>query len=238
MAAIVAAPRYSAEDFETTSIRSAAPSYASDAPSYHSNPSHQDTLPPYTPPENRNSSATTSNNRSQQARARPTARQQTIGLPPLPPVTPVSAAANLHNFRIPTWSTRNAPAARQLHSVVERRVNNASVDDGGSSSSGMMRRFPGSSLDHGRTTLREDNVLRPLEDPYLVGERAAELAKRERLARERGEDVLQQEDKDWDWMLEQMKSWEARERSFSRFRREEDTNRRVKLLRRMGGRMA
>ncbi|KFH46141.1 hypothetical protein ACRE_029640 [Hapsidospora chrysogenum ATCC 11550] len=236
MAATVAAPRYSAEDFETTSIRSAAPSYASDAPSYHSNLSHQDTLPPYTPPENRNTSASTSNSQPQ-ARARPAARQQTIGLPPLPPATPVSAS-NLHNFRIPTWSTRNAPAARQLHSVVERRVNNASVDDGGSSRRNMTHRHPGSSRDHGRTVLREDNVLRPLEDPYLVGERAAELAKRERLARERGEDVLQKEDKDWDWMLEQMKSWEARERSFSRFRREVDTSRRGKLLRRMGGRMA
>jgi hypothetical protein len=40
-----------------------------------------------------------------------------------------------------------------------------------------------------------------LEDPYLVGEVAAANARRERLAREAGDDVLIQEDKQWDWLL-------------------------------------
>lgn len=44
-------------------------------------------------------------------------------------------------------------------------------------------------------------VVRPLEDPYLVGEVAAARARRERLARENGVDVLQREDRRWDWFL-------------------------------------
>lgn len=44
--------------------------------------------------------------------------------------------------------------------------------------------------------------MRPLEDPYLVGEDAASKAKQERLARERGDDdVLVREDQHWDWLL-------------------------------------
>lgn len=42
---------------------------------------------------------------------------------------------------------------------------------------------------------------RPLEDPYLVGEQAAAEARRERLSRETGEDLLQREDRQWDWLL-------------------------------------
>lgn len=41
----------SAEDFETASIRSAAPSYVSDVPSYHSALPHNEPTPPYSPPE-------------------------------------------------------------------------------------------------------------------------------------------------------------------------------------------
>lgn len=43
--------------------------------------------------------------------------------------------------------------------------------------------------------------IRPLEDPYLVGEVAAARARSERLARERGDDVLYREDRRWDWFL-------------------------------------
>lgn len=43
--------------------------------------------------------------------------------------------------------------------------------------------------------------LRPLEDPYLVGERAAAQARRERLNRENGDDILIREDQQWDWLL-------------------------------------
>lgn len=57
--------------------------------------------------------------------------------------------------------------------------------------SGSGSETPGSSEDR----------FRPLEDPYLVGEEAAARARRERLARENGDDVLQKEDRRWDWFL-------------------------------------
>ena len=43
--------------------------------------------------------------------------------------------------------------------------------------------------------------MRTLEDPKLVGEVAAEINRRERLRREEGWDVLEREDKRWDWLL-------------------------------------
>lgn len=47
------------------------------------------------------------------------------------------------------------------------------------------------------------NHIRPLEDPYLVGEEAASRARAERLERERylGDEVLIREDRRWDWFL-------------------------------------
>lgn len=53
----------------------------------------------------------------------------------------------------------------------------------------------------GTSTPDAASVVRPLEDPYLVGEVAAARARRERLARENGTDVLQREDRRWDWFL-------------------------------------
>jgi hypothetical protein len=49
--------------------------------------------------------------------------------------------------------------------------------------------------------MEEEHTVRPLEDPYLVGEEAAAQAKRERLARERDDSILQMEEKQWDWLL-------------------------------------
>lgn len=188
-------------------------SSVSDAPSYHSNPPYQEPVPPYAPRENQTTSGAATRNNRGVDRDRPVAQQQTIGLPPVPPAPPIGVP-NLHNFRIPTWSTRNAPAARQLHSVIERRVN-AGMGTGGpgsssssNSSTGFMpRRYQGTpdrpapEQSSSSSDQSEEHILRPLEDPYLVGERAAEAAKRERLARERGDDILQREDKQWDWLL-------------------------------------
>lgn len=58
----------------------------------------------------------------------------------------------------------------------------------------------------GTSTPNTAGVLRPLEDPYLVGEVAAARARRERLARENGPDVLQREDRRWDWFLGKLPS--------------------------------
>lgn len=54
----------------------------------------------------------------------------------------------------------------------------------------------------------ERNRVRPLEDPYLVGEEAAARARAERIAREnRGDEVLIREDRRWDWFLGELKDY-------------------------------
>lgn len=79
--------------------------------------------------------------------------------------------------------------------------------------------------------------VRPLEDSELVGEEAAERNRRERLRRE-GNEVLEREDRRWEWMLgestllveimrwigvvltktAQMEDWTAREESWKNFK--------------------
>ncbi|KAI9163318.1 hypothetical protein HJFPF1_04924 [Paramyrothecium foliicola] len=222
MTGTLVAPRYSTQDFDTASIRSAAPSYVSEAPSYHSTHVHADPTPPYSPPARRAGTAERAAappSRSQTS----TPQQQTIGLPPVPRAAPVGVP-NLHNFRLPTWSANNALARRQYHSVAERRVS--------SGRSLVTTEVPR------RNTVTEQSgdVPRPLEDPYLVGEVAAANARRERLAREAGDDILIREDKQWDWMLAQMRSWDDRERSWTRYRSQvEQQGYRKKLFRRIGG---
>jgi len=82
------------------------------------------------------------------------------------------------------------------------------------------------------------NRVRPLEDPYLVGEEAAARARAERLARERslGDEALIREDRRWDWFLAQMKDREERERSWKRFRRDVDKRSNSRLPFRIGAR--
>jgi len=90
-------------------------------------------------------------------------------------------------------------------------------------------------LDNSQTDTTPD--VRPLEDPYLVGEVAAAQARRERLARESGDDILVREDRQWDGLLAQMRSWDERERSWARFRREVEHTQRKRLFHRFGGRL-
>ena len=59
----------------------------------------------------------------------------------------------------------------------------------------------GSGGGSGSVTPDDSSRVRPLEDPYLVGEVAAARARRERLARENTEDILHREDRRWDWFL-------------------------------------
>ncbi|UNI24113.1 hypothetical protein JDV02_009888 [Purpureocillium takamizusanense] len=238
MTGAISTPRYSRDDFETASIRSAAPSYVSEAPSYHSTAQYSDSAPPYAPRAAAPSAASAAV-RSESSAPRP----RTVGLPPIPPLAPQSAVS-LPNFRIPTWSANNAPAARHYRNVAERRI----TDGRYLSDSPAARRYSGAigsdrTLDHqasAQTTgmqTTSTHEVRPLEDPYLVGEVAAAQARRERLARESGDDVLLREDRQWDWLLAQMKSWDERERSWAKFRRELDNTQRKKLLHRIGGRL-
>ncbi|KAG5988321.1 hypothetical protein E4U52_006699 [Claviceps spartinae] len=234
MADSIATPRYSAEDFETASVRSAAPSYSSDAPSYHTLPyNHSEVIPPYSPPVSRTATlvASTSTPLFAPGRQRATtSRQQTIGLPPLPPA-PTQSSTSIQSFRLPTWSASNAPAARHYRNVAERRITSGRY---AASSEPVAQTSSERIADDQPETQPE---ARPLEDPYLVGEVAAAQARRDRLLRETGDDILLREDRQWDWLLAQMRGWEERERSWARFRRDFEGVQRKKLLRRIGGRL-
>ncbi|GAP90176.1 hypothetical protein SAMD00023353_4200170 [Rosellinia necatrix] len=247
--------RLSAEDFETASIRSAAPSYISEAPSYHTLPPNE-AVPAYTPPDT-TSTTTTS------ARASTTAPRQFssmlppmteprsnfargAGLPPIPRRSEMSSAPSISQFHIPPWSSIGSgnPQARHYQSVASRRVAASSLAAGGPGPSAIegalraaLNRAAAANAD--ASDEGEDNDgggrLRPLEDPYLVGEEAAARARRERLARKHGEDVLIREDKRWDFWLAQMRDVEERERSWNAFRANLDRgNNRRRLTRRFG----
>ncbi|KAG5963241.1 hypothetical protein E4U58_003629 [Claviceps cyperi] len=235
MADSIATPRYSAEDFETASVRSAAPSYSSDAPSYHTLPyNHSEVIPPYSPPASRTATlvASTSTPLFAPGRQRATtSRQQTIGLPPLPPA-PTQSPTSIQSFRLPTWSASNAPAARHYRNVAERRITSGRY---AASSESVAQTSTERIADDQPETQPE---ARPLEDPYLVGEVAAAQARRDRLLRETtGDDILLREDRQWDWLLAQMRGWEEREKSWARFRRDFEGVQRKKFLRRIGGRL-
>ncbi|KAK4116969.1 hypothetical protein N656DRAFT_764291 [Canariomyces notabilis] len=212
----------SAEDFETASIRSAAPSYTSEAPSYHSTVPNPEPVPPYSPPARSTAPAQSPPSSAgvssllgpapQSSDGSSSPRRQ--GLPPVPTGPPRhSVAPSLNQFRIPSWSSVSSnPTARQYHNVALRR---ASAANSTASLEGALRRAMLERIEE-----EERNRFRPLEDPYLVGEEAAARARRERLARESGDDILIREDRRWDWFLAQMKDREQRERSWKKFRRD------------------
>ncbi|KAK3943128.1 hypothetical protein QBC46DRAFT_48292 [Diplogelasinospora grovesii] len=243
------------EDFETASIRSAAPSYTSDAPSYHSTvpvthstvPRHTEPIPPYSPPAaplpnfgGRAPSAATSSssaaaaaastNRSQAATtsSAPSSgrQQQQYGLPPVPtgplPSRRSQMPLQLSEFRIPSWSNLSTanPTARQYQRVALRRTRAAAASSSMESPKKMaLERC----AEEEEQQHQQRNRVRPLEDPYLVGEEAAARARRERLARESfflGDEVLVREDRRWDWFLAQMSDWEEREASWKRYRQQ------------------
>lgn len=228
----------SAEDFETASIRSAAPSYVSDVPSYHSTVPNGEPIPTYSPPASNTVTNASFSSNSQTAgtgggpsssglhqQANPGPALQ--GLPPVPsaPLRRPADIPILSEFRIPSWSTITAnPTARHYHNVAHRRVSTA--NSAAVALEGVKRMV----LD--RIEEEERNRFRPLEDPYLVGEEAAARARAKRLARENGDGILIREDRRWDWFLVHMKDWDERERSWKQFRREAESGSRGKLARR------
>ncbi|KAL0937750.1 uncharacterized protein CTRU02_207481 [Colletotrichum truncatum] len=226
------------EDFETASIRSAAPSYFSDAPSYHSIAPNPEPIPPYSPPANNNTNTRTGSTQypTSLLPAAPTPTrsgnstpQPRSGLPPIPPAPP--AVPQLNQFRIPTWSTVHSNPT--LNNVARRRMNQS----GSADPVAHLRRFMSERLAEEEAAQRA-REFRPLEDPYLVGEEAASRARQERLARESGEDILWDEDRRWNRFLAQMQTWEDRDRSSWRnIRQNEQTSQRKKLTRRLAGRL-
>jgi hypothetical protein len=169
----------------------------SDAPSYHSTMPTNETVPAYSPPTPRNNTSTptpTSNPSSMLPSGMNVARG--VGLPRIPDPPRRSQLPQLSEFRIPTWSSLNSnPNARHYQAVARRRVSAATTNN-----SVQMHGTLRTMLD--RLNEEDDKAprVRPLEDPYLVGEEAAARARRERLARE-NTDVLVSEDRRWDWFL-------------------------------------
>lgn len=232
--------RLSAEDFETASIRSVAPSYSmapaspilgarwavvlteglilvSEAPSYHSMLLTNESVPEYTPPEPRGSSlasppryAASPSMLNVSSAPTPTPMTSTFapgaGLPRIPSPRRRHDVPHLHHFSIPTWSSMNSnPTARHYQRVAHRRVSAAT---GGRQGWSGVENALRSAVDRinaaaaaAAAEAEDAGKIRPLEDPYLVGEEAAARARQERLARQNGEDVLIREERRWDWFL-------------------------------------
>ncbi|KAK4453464.1 hypothetical protein QBC34DRAFT_206942 [Podospora aff. communis PSN243] len=197
----------SPEDFETASIRSAAPSYTSDAPSYHSTVPNPEPVPPYSSSE-RPTSTTTATTTAGTSSPAPLISSEPgsaprQGLPPIP-AAPISYSSlpSLGQFRIPSWSTTHANPT--YHRVALRRVAAASRDN---RLEGIRR-----ALDRIEEEEQRNRApcVRHLEDPYLVGEAAAAQARRERLARENGDEILIREDRRWDFFLSELSSRRSR----------------------------
>lgn len=192
----------------------------SEVPSYHTLPPPE-AVPAYTP---RATTATTTSSARTSGAARqsssmvpPMPESRTsftpgAGLPPIPRRSELSSTPSLSQFYISPWSSMNSgnPQARHYQSVANRRVAAAASMSAGSSSSSAAAvhgalRAALSRIQAANAELlaseEDDSRIRPLEDPHLVGEEEAARARRERLARKHGEDVLIREDRRWDSWL-------------------------------------
>lgn len=214
-------------------FESLTPRTVSEVPSYRSRTTHSEAPPSYAA-----TAATTTAGVAGTSSRRDVSRTQgslpgrrTIGLPPLPPLASPGALST-HNYRIPTWSANNAPAARHYRNVAERRATDGWLQ---AAAAELIVGMRDSAIN--RQNDSSEAPLRPLEDPYLVGEQAAAEARRKRIASEVNESMLREEDKQWDWMLAQMKTREERDRPGTRIRQEATHSRRRTLLGRIGGRL-
>ncbi|KAI1123606.1 hypothetical protein F5Y10DRAFT_47545 [Nemania abortiva] len=236
--------RLDAEDFETASIRSAAPSYVSEAPSYHTLPPSE-AVPAYTPPAttaatNASTRASAPSRQGSSMLPPPSESRSSFtpgtGLPPIPRRSEMLSTPSLSQFHIPSWSSIGSgnPQARHYQSVANRRVAAASAGPS-SAVEGALRAALSRIQAANADASEEDGRIRPLEDPYLVGEEAAARARNERLALKHGEDILVLEDRRWDSWLAQMRDVEERSHSWNAFRANIDRgNNRRRLTRRFG----
>ncbi|KAJ2903371.1 hypothetical protein MKZ38_010036 [Zalerion maritima] len=97
--------RITAQDFETASIRSTAPSYISEAPSYHSENAPNEPAPPYSPREN--SGNPTATRRSNPAAQRPS---RTSGPAFIPPPSGLTITRSVDTRRQRGTSNSTAPS--------------------------------------------------------------------------------------------------------------------------------
>ena len=216
-------------DPDAISIISAAPSYCSEAP-------------PYTPPTLPTSSLTPGTNPGPQPTGLPN-RRYAQGFRARPHGS--VGDPQTHSYNIANWSNvRTSHASKQYENVAKRRVQRdkdsvsefaqplpPAVSNANASPSTSTSNVPGT------VDVVDEQPLSPLEDPQLVGERAAQQAREQRLYRERclrEEEALRNESKGWDFMMAQMADWEERERSWMRFRESVKGPRRTTLAKRIG----
>ena len=207
-------------DPETTSIRSSAPSYTSEVPSYHSS----------RPINQRSITFAVDSGLPSRRYAPGFHRGVSTGS--------LSNVEN-HKFNISEWSSvTSGHQARHYHNVAHRRatIANAEEERVALATSMISPKSPADIIKeaNGADERREsesdadadeedDDMLgNPLEDPHLVGHEAAARAKAQRLYMRRcnDEEALRQENKTWDFMLAQMADWKEREKSWEKFRRE------------------
>jgi hypothetical protein len=147
-------------DFETASIRSAAPSYTSEAPPYVS--------------------AIVSTSPNNGLHSPYIYSSSTTSRYPRANITPSLAA-----FRMPTWSHTQIsnPTARHYHSVAQRRATARIVREQATLLAVAVNGKERVALMKRKMDEQEERKTRMLEDPHLVGEQAAEENKQQRLRR-------------------------------------------------------
>ncbi|KAF2443033.1 hypothetical protein P171DRAFT_54830 [Karstenula rhodostoma CBS 690.94] len=202
-------PLYSRTDPDTASIRSVAPSYVSDTPTYRSYRTPTSLLPPRSP------------------------GQETIGLP-APRVYAPGFAPELRNRAGGANSDFNITRtvnSKQYSAVARRRTAQARADTEAmlnslsaappSPSPDSASLFSPSSPDASASAYPVQIApLSPLEDPHLVGAEAADRARRSRVYREMcamEAETTGHESRSWDFMVGQMSEWEERRTSWNSF---------------------
>ena len=152
-----------------------------------------------------------SNNASSGTGQQQQQQQRTIGLPRVPSPFRRGQDPTLSQYlRIGTnpWSSLHSnPTARHYQAVANRRVASTSTGGSGSNVNSSSNAEAVRTVRDTMARMNEEEEQRaaarprPLEDPHLVGEEAAARARRARLARENGDDILIREDRRWDWFL-------------------------------------
>ncbi|KAJ4291718.1 hypothetical protein N0V90_009613 [Kalmusia sp. IMI 367209] len=217
-------PLYSREDPDTMSIRSAAPSYVSDTPTYNSHRTPTSLLPPLSP------------------------GQQTIGLP-APRFAPGFENRGTGSISEQNFNIGRSNNSKQYSAVVRRRADLARANTEAilNSLSAVPPSPERSETGNSPTSSSADieaypvqiESINPLEDPYLVGEEAAGRARRSRVYREmcmRGEETARHESRSWDFMFGQMSDWDERNKSWNNFRSNVKRSKGMGLGRRLGWR--
>ncbi|KAJ9635926.1 hypothetical protein H2199_008280 [Coniosporium tulheliwenetii] len=203
-------------DPDSISIRSSAPSYVSEAPTYTS----RRTSIPLVPSATYGASSLVECS---------SITERGPGLPPMKDI-------ENHNYNISHWSSiHTSQQHRQYQNVARRRASKADANSIllSMTSSGVLAGPSQASSSSTTAPPREGSPPReqaeiqaveiditpvsPMEDPYLVGENAARKARASRIYREmclKGDMAIRHEGKTWDFMLAQMADWEERERSW------------------------